>query len=113
MPCLLTASADGPREMASASIVGQLHSSYAALQSGHGEGLHDRLRGLRLYHDNLSEDLPLACPGGGLGTSLNPHKTWDCEDAGLAHLFGRDLRDRLDDLCCRLRLQLVLRSEGP
>merc|ERR1712146_555434 len=100
--CVLTASADGPREMASTGILGQLPPLRRSSSKRKGEGLHDLPCRLRLDHDHLAEDLPLACLRGGLRACLDLDEPRDCEDAGLDNLLRNDFRKAIDDLCRHL-----------
>merc|ERR1719356_1831536 len=60
-----------------------LTSSDAVLEGGHREGLHDRLRRLRLDHHNLAEDLTLARLRGRLLAGFDHAHTRQCDLAGL------------------------------
>merc|ERR1711988_1631900 len=72
--------------------------SEVLLQRCHGEGLHHRLRWLRLHDDHLAENLPLARLGRWLPARLDPGQAWDGEHAVALHLLGCDLPEALKDL---------------
>merc|ERR1719162_65118 len=115
--------------MISQSAVGNTNQSYTAatsrrmptqvystgsdhfLQSSHGEGLHDRLRWLRLDHHHLAENLSLPSLGCWLQAGLDHHDSRDGELA-LFHLLGGHFREALQDLLAIRLLHGALRLKG-
>merc|ERR1719168_421551 len=81
--------------------------SEAVLDGLGGECLHDLLRGLRLHHHYLAEDLPLAGLSRRLRPGLEAEHARKGEDAGLLHLGRGDRRETVQHLRALRLLQLA------
>merc|ERR1719162_1986794 len=81
------------------------------LQSSHGEGLHHRLRWLRLDHHKLAENLSLPSLGCWLQAGLDHHDSRDGELA-LLNLLGGHFHKALQDLLAIRLLHGALCLQG-
>merc|ERR1711862_265318 len=85
--------------------------SDALLQGSSRESLNDLPRGPCLRHHYLAEDLLLASLRGRLRPGLQPAQAREGEDACLADLLRRDLRQAVNDLRAHRLLELARRGK--